>query len=299
MPGVVPLLVEYNYNTTPLPPPHPRQQTPPKKNVGPTPAHCSHTTALPSRPITLLCASGELTMNNMTEGSDEIDAVDLLTSLSQGSKLRDSRDIFHEDEGEEGSGSQTPLSSDLSSDAVADEQSVMTSQHGLKRKRELQNKIKTVGFDKFVQDSCRQTYYMCKPGGDNGILKCVPTWSIHKNCKHDALMKVLKYYPLMDSIISSSGCSVGNRPPGTSEREWFIENYAKMSHSAMNGARSNLTRAMKRNFFQPGMTAATRQQPPDPHCILWGPFQLAKGCLKNEQNVAVGLISFSVSKCTC
>ena len=31
MPGVVPLLVEYNYNTTPLPPPHPRQQTPPKK----------------------------------------------------------------------------------------------------------------------------------------------------------------------------------------------------------------------------------------------------------------------------
>ena len=178
-------------------------------------------------------------------------------------------------------------SSELSSDAMEDGDIASNTQRGVKRKRDLHNQIKTIGFGKFVTDSCRKTYYMCTPGGDDGILQCVPTWSIHKNCKHDAIVKVLKYYPLMNTIISSASCNVEGKPPATTHRDWFIQNFTTLSLKAMNGARSNLTRAIKRNFFQPGMTAATRMNVPSPHCVVWGKYQLAKGCLKNEQNCEV------------
>ena len=225
----------------------------------------------------------------MSREDNDAEAVDLLTNLTSHSK----GNLFHDETRENTSTCYTPSNistSELSSDAMGEQTDEVTLQRGVKRKRDLHSHIKLIGFEKFVQDSCRKTYYMCTPGGQDGIKQCVPTWSIHKNCKQDALLKVLKYYPLMNTIVSTASCNVDGKPASMTNRDWFIENFTKLSHASMNGARSNLTRAIKRNFFQPGMTAATRQQAPNPHCGIWGKYQLAKGCLKNEQNCEVQVV---------
>jgi hypothetical protein len=128
---------------------------------------------------------------------------------------------------------------------------------------------------------------MCNPSGENGILKCVPSWSLNKQCQSNALDLVLERYPDFKANISILNYGK-DRPHGQTCLQAFVLDHSLMAQKAINQARTNLTRAIKRNFFNPGKNAATRHIAPEPHDLAWGPFQLAKGCLKNEpHNVPV------------
>jgi hypothetical protein len=135
----------------------------------------------------------------------------------------------------------------------------------------------------------RRCYYMCNPQGEDGILKCVPCWSNNPNCRGDALRRVLDRYPDYKAIIQVSNFGGPDRPKSVTPVEAFIEQFGLIAQRAINNGRSNFTRALKRNFFQPGMDAKSRHIAPDPHCIIFGDYQLAKGCLKNEPNQEVQL----------
>jgi len=154
------------------------------------------------------------------------------------------------------------------------------------RKRHLEKQMDMVGFDNFLRDAMRKCYYMCHPGGEDGISHTVPAWSQNGLCKGDALNRVLDHYPDFKAIVASSNFGKKYRTKDQSALQAFTAEYAKKALTAMNSARSNFTRAIKRNFFQPGMDDR-HAKVPDPNCTIYGEFQLAKGCLKNEQNVTV------------
>jgi hypothetical protein len=153
-----------------------------------------------------------------------------------------------------------------------------------KRKRTLQKKIELIGFKQFAEDSMRKCYYMCNPAGEDGILKCVPTWSTNSRCKRNCIEEVLERYPDFKSIVVASNFGGAKRKRDQSALQYFVDEYHLPALRAMNNCRANFTRAIKRNFFQPNMdTNKVRDEGgPNPHCLLWGDFQLAKGCLKNE-----------------
>jgi hypothetical protein len=158
-----------------------------------------------------------------------------------------------------------------------------------RRKKELMKKIGLIGHKEFICNSMRQCYYMCNPSGERGILKCVPNWSNNKGCPGDALNRVLDRYPDYLAIVVGMNFGGPDRPPNVSSRDAFVAHYGVTAQRSMNNGRSNFTRAIKRNFFQPGMDAKTRHVAPDPHCVIYGDYQLAKGCLKNEVNCEVHL----------
>jgi hypothetical protein len=156
-----------------------------------------------------------------------------------------------------------------------------------KRKKLLKKKVDLVGHKEFVSAMMRRCYYMCNPLGEDGILKCVPSWSSNVKCRGDALTRVLDRYPDYKSIITSSNYGAPDRPMNVLPIEAFINEFELVALRAINNGRSNFTRAIKRNFFQPGANASTRSIAPPPDCCIYGDFQLAKGCLKNEVNCEV------------
>jgi hypothetical protein len=156
-----------------------------------------------------------------------------------------------------------------------------------KRKKDMARKVNLIGHGEFVQAMMRRCYYMCNPQGEDGILNCVPCWSNNVKCRGDALKRVLDRYPDYKANIIASNYGVADRPESTTAVEYFIEEFGILAARAINNGRSNFTRAIKRNFFQPGLDARTRHIPPGPHCIIYGTYQLAKGCMKNEPNQEV------------
>ena len=153
-----------------------------------------------------------------------------------------------------------------------------------KRRKTLHTKMEQVGFRTFTTDSMRKCYYMCNPAGEDGILKCVPTWSTNNRCKRNCIEQVMDRYPDFKAIVVASNYGGEKRRRDQTALQYFVDEYHIVALRAMNNCRANFTRAIKRNFFQPDMdTSKTREAGgPDPYSLLWGDFQIAKGCLKNE-----------------
>ena len=158
-----------------------------------------------------------------------------------------------------------------------------------KRRKTLKGKMEQIGFKQFVADSMRKCYYMCNPAGEDGILKCVPVWSTNTRCKRNCIEQVMDRYPDFKAIVVASNYGGEKRRRDETALQYFVDEYHIDALRAMNNCRANFTRAIKRNFFQPTMdTNKVREAGgPNPHCLLWGDFQLAKGCLKNEPLTSV------------
>ena len=71
---------------------------------------------------------------------------------------------------------------------------------------------------------------------------------------------------------------------GDKATEKFIETYGSMAYAAINEARTNLTRGIKRKWFSGPTTGA---EPKDPTMSIFGTYQLAMGCLEHDKHTAV------------
>jgi hypothetical protein len=71
---------------------------------------------------------------------------------------------------------------------------------------------------------------------------------------------------------------------GDKATEKFIETYGSMAYGAINEARTNLTRGIKRKWFSGPTTGA---EPKDPTMSIFGTYQLAMGCLEHDKHTTV------------
>ena len=105
----------------------------------------------------------------------------------------------------------------------------------------------------FVRAVAKKCYYLSTPHSDNGVSACNANWSMNTNCRDHVLRIMLQPCPDLKRLADTykpplSAHSFITRKT-KSQEEHFIDDYADVAYKAMNQARGDLTRGIKRVFF--------------------------------------------------
>jgi hypothetical protein len=130
-----------------------------------------------------------------------------------------------------------------------------------------------------VKRSMKKCFNHCSPRPSNYVNESVVAWSFDMNLRHEALEKVLSKMPMFENMAQTYKSNGGQQG-----KEDFIRCYGGVAYEAINEARTNYTRGMKRVFFSGPTTGIN---PSDTSLTRFGKYQIAMGCLQNDKHIEV------------
>ena len=135
----------------------------------------------------------------------------------------------------------------------------------------------------YVRAITKKCYYLSTPHSDDTVSSCIANWSMNINCRDQVLRMMLQRCPDLKRLADTyapplSAHSFITRKPKSRE-EHFVDDYCHIAYNAMNQARGNLTRGIKRVFFS---GATSGPNPKDESLSIFGTYQLTMGSLAGD-----------------